>query len=403
MSGRNLIYGERIARSSLIKILVITGLKMMAAIMTGMVVMLADAISSLTDAVSLFASYIGLKLSRKSADQKFEYGYYKIETFGALLVSVLIIYFGYNVLVKALESLQGVPEGKAHYIGIIIAGISILFSINLAVKLTKAARKTNSISLMNNAKDKKLDIIGSFAVIASVLANMYQIQYIEGTVSIIMSIMILRVGITSTKEALFYLLDYWDDPKLLKKIRRIILKETDIVLSIKRIRMRRAGTFIFGEAFIEINPFTDIVSLREELSLMNKKIKEAHPYIKDFVIYTNIPKTKRIRIAIPITGEGSGLNAKIAATMRKTQGYEFVDIRGDKVMKKYRKKLERQGREIDNLIEFLKKEKPQIIVDNGFKSLIYYSLRHTHHIRIYPHFSNTKTVKDAVNLMMIDV
>ena len=167
--------------------------------------------------------------------------------------------------------------------------------------------------------------------------------------------------------------------------------------------MRRAGTFIFGEAFIEINPFTDIVSLREELNLMNKKINEAHPYIKDFVIYTNIPKTKRIRIAIPITGEGSGLNAKIAASMRKTQGYEFVDIKGDKIMKKYKKSLERQGRGIDSLIEFLKKEKPQIIVDNGFKSLIYYSLRHTHHIRIYPHFSNTKIVKDAVNLMMIDV
>lgn len=404
MSGkRNLIYGERVARNSLIKLLVITGLKGIAAYLTGMVVVFADMLSSITDVVSLFASYIGLKLSRKSADKNFGYGYYKVETFGALLVSLMIIYFGYDVFKKAVIGLYEEPTGKAHIIGLLTTIISIFFSIALAQRLSDAARKTNSMSLMNNAVDKKLDIVASFAVIASILANMYDIMYIESVISMVMAVMILKVGVDSTKEALFYLLDYWDNPKLLRKIKKIILQKTAIVLSIKKIRMRRAGTFIFGEAYVEINPFADMVSLREELEIMDKKIKELNPYIKDFIIYTNITKTKKIRIAIPVSGEGSGLSAKIAGSLKKTKAYEFVDIKGEKVARKYRKKIEPEEKGSEKFIEFMKKEKPNIIIDNGLKSLMYYNLRHTHHIRIYPHFSNAKTVDDTVKLMIIDV
>ena len=403
MSGsRNLIYGERIAKKSLFMLVGLTILKAIAAYTTGMVVVLADTLSSVTDIISLFASYIGLRLSRKSANQKFEYGYYKVETFGALLVSLLIIYFGYQVFEKAVLSLMVVPTGQFHYIGFTTTFISIFFSIRLAQRLSAAARKTNSISLMNNAIDKKLDVIASFAVIASIMANMYQVQYVESVISMVMAVMILKVGVETTKESLFFLLDYWDNPKLLKKIKKIILEKTEVVLGIRKIRMRRAGTFIFGEAFIDINPFADIVDLREELLMMDKKIKELNPYIKDFTIYTHIPKSKRIRIGIPIS-EGSGVSAHIARTLRNTVAYEFVDIKKNKIVKKYKKSIKPRGKEIEKLIEFLKKEKVNIVIDNGLNSLVYYNLRRANHIQIYPNFSNTKTVEDAVKLLMIDI
>jgi cation diffusion facilitator family transporter len=404
MSGkRNLIQGERIAKKSLINLIMMTGLKAIAAYLTGMVVLLADTLSTITDIISLFASYIGLKLSRKSADKNFGYGYYKVETFGALIVSLLIIYFGYDVFKQAVENLYVEPTGQAHIIGLVVTIVSVFFSISLARKLADAARKTNSMSLMNNAVDKKLDIVASFAVIGSIVANMYGVMYVESVISMVMSVMILKVGVDSTKEALFYMLDYWDDPIMIRKIRKIILHKTDVVLSIKRIRMRRAGTFIFGEAFVEINAFADLIDLKEELEIMDKEIKELNPYIKDFTIHTQITKTKKIRLAIPVTGEGSGLNAKIASSLRKTKAYEFIDIRGSRVSKKYRKKIKPEEKGSEAFVEFIKKEKPNIIIDNGLKSLMYYNLRHTNHIRVYPHFSNTKVVDDAVKLMMIDV
>jgi len=303
---------------------------------------------------------------------------------------------------QAVDGLFVIPDGKFHTIGFITTFIAIISSLRLARKLSDAARKTNSLSLMNNAVDKKLDIVASFAVIASILANLYQIQYIESVISMVMSIMILKVGVSSTKEALFFLLDYWDDPKLVRKIRKIILKDTAVVLSIKRIRLRRAGTFIFGEAYIEVNPFADMVDLREEIDLMTKEIQDLNPYIKDFTIFTHITKAKKIRIAVPIS-EGYGLNAKIAPSLKKTQAYELVDIKGHKIVKKQRKAIDLKHKKADALIEFFKKTKANIIVDNGINSLVYYNLKRTNHVQIYPKFSNIKRVDDAVKLMMIDV
>jgi len=403
MSGsRNLIYGERVAKKSLLNLVGLTIIKGVAAYATGMVVLLADTLSSVTDIISLFASYIGLRLSRKTADSKFKYGYYKVETFGSLIVSLLILYFGYEVFGQAVDGLSLIPTGEFHAIGFVTSFVAILSSMYLARKLADAARKTNSISLMNNAVDKKLAVMASFAVIASIFANLYKIQYVESIISMVMAIMILKVGVGTTKESLFLLLDYWDDPKLVKSIRKIILKDTEIVLSIKRIRLRRAGTFIFGEAFIEVNPFADMVDLREEIDLMNKEIQEANPYIKDFTIFTHITKLKRIRIAVPIS-KGYGLKAQIAGSLRATKAYELIDIKGSRIIKKQRKPIDTKSKNADHLIEFLKKTKANIIVDNGINSLVYYNLKRFNHVQIYPKFSNIKRVDDAVKLMMIDV
>jgi predicted Fe-Mo cluster-binding NifX family protein len=166
--------------------------------------------------------------------------------------------------------------------------------------------------------------------------------------------------------------------------------------------MRRAGTFIFGEAFVEVNPFADIVELREELDIMSKKIKETNPFIKDFAILTYIPKLKKIRIGVPITS-GTNLSAKVAKNLRSTKAYEFVDIKEGKIIKKYRRSIKTGTKSIDKLIEFLKKEKVNIIIDNGLNSLVYYDLRQYNHVQIYPNFSNIKDVNEAVKLLMIDI
>ena len=42
---------------------------------------------------------------------------------------------------------------------------------------------------------------------------------------------------------------------------------------VKKLRLRRAGNFIFGESFVEINPFAGIEDLREELDLLQGKSK----------------------------------------------------------------------------------------------------------------------------------
>lgn len=401
MNKNNLIEGEKAALHGMLHLIALGVIKMTAGLITGMTVIIADAISTFADVLGLFASYMGLHLSQKTADKKFEYGYYKIETFAALLVSIGIIYLGYVILRDSVPTFFSPTAGEFRSLAITTTVIAIIHSARLGQALTVAGKKVNSLSLLANARDKKLDVIAGGGVLLSIIANYQGIPYVEGVVTSIIALVILSGGLTSAKESLFFLLDYWDDPKLYKKIQAVFSKEKDIVTEVKKLRLRRAGTFIFGEAFIEINPFSGIQDLREEIELLSQKIEDLDPYIKDFVIYSHIPDSKNVKIAVPIK-KGTTLEASVASTIKETSAYLFADIKKGKISDFYVKPLKKEQKKPVELANFLKAEKVNILIDNKLNSILYYNLRRTHHILIYPNFSDIKRVKDTITLLLID-
>jgi len=402
MQNNALLEGERVAKVSIFRLLLLGMLKLTVGLFTGLTVIIADSISTFADTLGVFASYIGLRLSRKTADEHFKYGYYKIETFAALLISLGIIYVGSLILIRSIDTFNLAPTGQHRIYAIFMTIMAIISSYFLFKSLKKAGDAANSLSLIASAQDKKMDVFAGFAVLISIIANYNSIPYVEGIVSGIISLLILKVGIFSAKESLFFLLDYWDDPIMSRKIKKILTSEKDLIINVKRLKLRRAGTFVFGQAFVEINPFAGIQDLREELNFLQQKIESINPYIKDFVIYSHIPKSDKIKIAIPIT-KGKDLNAKVASTLKSTTAYLFVEIRDNKVGKFYTKKLAIQQKNPVEFSNFLKDEKINVLIDNRLNSLIYYNLRRTHHVLIYPNFSDIHKAKDTLKLFLIDL
>lgn len=397
----SLIKGEKAAINGMVTLFVLGLLKFGAGLATGMTVIIADSISTFADTLGVFAAYLGLRLSRKNADQHFKYGYYKIETFMALLISLGIIYVGYLILIRSVDTFLSPPVGQNRIFAITISLIAIVSSFFLYRQLKKAGVEANSLALIASANDKKMDIFAGIAVFVSVIANYRGTPYIEGIVSGIISILILKVGISSAKESLFFLLDYWNDPILSRKIKKVLYRDRDLILSVKKLKLRRAGTFIFGQAFVEINPFAGMQDLREELNFLQNKIQKLNPYIKDFVIYSHIPSVRKVKIAVPIIS-GNDLKARVAATLKSTNAYLFAEIDNNKVQKFYIKKLKLSEKKPVQLSNFLKNEKVNVIIDNRLSSLIYYNLRRTHHVLIYPNFSDVNTVNEALQLFLID-
>lgn len=402
MQNNSLLEGEKVAKESIFRLLFLGILKLIVGLFTGLTVIIADSISTFADTLGVFASYIGLRLSRKTADEHFKYGYYKIETFAALLISLGIIYVGSLILIRSIDTFNSAPTGQHRVYAIFMAIIAIISSYFLFKSLKKAGDAANSLSLIASAQDKKMDVFAGFAVLISIIANYNSIPYVEGIVSGIISLLILKVGIFSAKESLFFLLDYWDDPIMSRKIKKILTSEKDLIIKVKRLKLRRAGTFVFGQAFVEINPFAGIQDLREELNFLQQKIESINPYIKDFVIYSHIPKSDKIKIAIPIT-KGKDLNANVASTLKSTTAYLFVEIKDNKVGKFYTKKLAIQQKNSVEFSNFLKDEKINVLIDNRLNSLIYYNLRRTHHVLIYPNFSDIHKAKDTLKLFLIDL
>lgn len=402
MNSNILIKAESVAKKSMIHIFLLASLKLVIGFFTGISVMMADAVKTYSELLGLFASYIGLHLSRKSADQNFEYGYYKIETFAAFLVSIGLLYVGFIFFRDSITLLYSPQKGSHQPFAITAAIISIIHYYNLRKKLQKAGEEANSLSLITNARGKNINIFLQVGIIIAIISNYQKIPYVEGIITIIVSILILKEGFFSAKESLFFLLDYWGDPIMTSKIKKILKSEKGFIRSIKKIRLRRAGTFIFGEAYVEINPFIEVQDLREELKILSEKISELNPYIKDFPIYSHIPHADYMKVAIPVSS-GADLSACISHNFQNTTAYIFAEIKKNKIINFYLKKIAAKDKNPLEFANFLKNEKITTLINNKIHSLAYYNLRRTHQISIYPVFLDVKNAKQALDLLLIDV
>src|SRR3989339_533663 len=394
-----LFYGEKKAKRAIVYLAVLSLLKAFAGYFTGIVILLADAVYSVADILSIFASYLGLRLSRKKEGGAFKYGYYKAETLAALIVSIITSVLGIDIFLISLDRFLESPQISNPAIGFFAIIVNIIVSYYLYVDLKKAAQKTNSLSLRNNAIDKKNDILRAVVIVFGILASMYSIKYIEGAIGMIISLMILHSGLKNGKDSLFFLLDYWDDPKLINKIRNTIVKDSLIVKTIKQIRLRRAGTFIFGEIYLEIIPFAKMEDLRVELDKLQKKILGLDPYIKNLIIYTLVPKPSTVRVAVPIE-QNNGLKSSISRNFDKTENYLLANIRDNKISKWEVVNFPYDSNDFPNIIKFFKKHKINIVVDNDMHSLVYCEIIAKSHISVFPHFSNVKDAEGMLKLLM---
>ncbi len=398
---QNLEFGAKTSLIAIVRILGLAVLKAVVGAYTGMVVLIADALASFADVLGLVATYIGLKISEKSADKGFRYGYYKVETITSLVVSFIILYFGVVIFIDSLKTFYEPGESSNQILGVIVVAVAVIQSIYLAKKLKKAGKKINSTSLINCGKDKLLDVYVQFAVVIGVGANYFKIPYLEGSVGMAISIMTLKVGYDSTKESLFFLLDYFDDQELIEKIRQTITKDSKIIKSISEIRMRRAGTFIFGEAVVDINPYSETKEIRTALKNLNDKIVNMDEYIKHFSLLISIPKPRRIRVAVPIK-KYKGMKSEIADNMEETNAYIFADIRKEKIIEHSTGKFAFKNGNFKEMTDYFVEHKADIIINNNMHSLLFYNLRHLNHIMVYPNFENVKDVESTIKLLIID-
>jgi cation diffusion facilitator family transporter len=399
--NESLKFGSRMALLAIAEIVILAIFKGFAGYFTGMLILVADALSSGADLLTLFASYVGLKISQRPADRNFKYGYYKAETFAAFVTSVIIIYFGLEIFFESVERIQVLEPSHDQILGLISVGVSSIVSFHLFSFLQKAGKKINSLALIDTGKEKKMDILMQVAVLIGIGANYWQIPYLEGIIGMVISAMTLKVGFATAKESLFFLLDYFDDAALITRVKTIISAKSRIVKKIHDIRMRRSGTFIFGEAFLEINPFAQTKDLRNELHNLREKIKAENRYLKDFLLFVDIHKPAVIKVAVPVKSD-DGLASELAHTFGETGAYIFVEVKKSEITGHYSMPFSYRENDFSGIIKFLLDEKANVVIDNDMHSLLYYQLRRLNNIEIYPNFSNVLNVENTVKLLLID-
>lgn len=242
---------ERGARVSIIAYIVLSLLKLGIGYLAQSKALSADGINNTTDIIASLAVLIGLKISRKPADEDHPYGHFRAETVASLIASLIMIVVGLDVLYNAVHSIiffkAEAPDLISAGVGIFCAGAIYLvyrYNKNIAIKI-------NSSGLMAAAKDNLSDAWVSIGTAVGILASQFGLPWIDPLAAIIVGLLIIKTGWDIFKEASHNLTDGFKKEELDNITQSI--KKVEGVKKVKNIRARVHGNNILIDIIVGVD------------------------------------------------------------------------------------------------------------------------------------------------------
>lgn len=261
--------------------------KLITAFFTGSMAILADGIDTTTDIITSFLTLIASKISNKPADESHPFGHERAETIVTKVMSLIIIYAGFQVLVGAIQSLvKGEVFIESPFLVFWVSLISITTKFILYKYKYTVGNKIKSSSLVADALNMRNDILTSLSVLIGILFYIFlDVKWVDPLVAIIVSIFIFKVGFEMFIETSE---EFMGSSRELGEIYYNILEAVEKFNEAHnphKIRVRKSGYVYFVEMHIEVDGDMTVNEANNLANKVENELKKMNPYIKDAIIH----------------------------------------------------------------------------------------------------------------------
>ncbi len=256
MSG---IHREKtlVALSSVGAAIALTSLKLIVALLTGSLGILAESAHSGLDLVAALMTFFAVRVADRPADKTHNYGHSKIENLSAFLESGLLMLTGIWIIYEAISRLishQALLEVSIW--AFLVMFISIAVDVTRSRALLHVARKLGSQALEADALHFSTDIWSSSVVIAGLLivylTNTFHLpgwlKQADAVAALGVSAIVILVSARLAHDTIDALLDR-APVELLDQVKEGIAQVPGVT-EVRRIRTRRAGNKFFADVII---------------------------------------------------------------------------------------------------------------------------------------------------------
>lgn len=298
--------------------------------------LIADAVHSLSDLLSDFGLIVALRISRQAPDEDHPYGHERFETIAALAIGLILAANGAWISIHSGQRLyQGAVVTPEAYT-LIAAALAILLKEGLYHYTMRAARVTQSAALRANAWDHRSDAISSVLVFLGIGGSLLGFPYLDAIVAIIVGVIVLRFGLTTTWEALQELVDRGLNPDDLAQIRHIIA-QVEGVQDLHLLKTRRMGHQILAEAHIQVAPYLSVSEGHQIAERTRRALLKQMPDIGEVTIHIDpendeegaplLPGRREIEQRIHNALDSAGLPLPTTVTLHYHAGRLEVELR----------------------------------------------------------------------------
>ncbi len=321
--------GAKLAQTAIWLEGLLVAAKVAAALLSGSLSLISDAIHSGSDIISIITSWLGLKLAQKDPNEKFPYGYYKAESIATSLISLIILYGSYEMVKRGISTWNNPSEISLPLIALIVslADAIILFIFgNYEIKIGK---ETRAQSLIAMGEENRTHIFSSSAVFLGTLSAYLEIPYIESLVTLGISFLIFKIGFSNLKNSILVLMDVSPEQEIEEKILAIAEQVPGIEEAFE-LRLRKAGPSIFGEIKVGIRRSVDVVRSHQIAYTVEKRVKQEIPPLERLMVHVEPYQSDYQHLVIPVENK-NGLKSKVAQKFARAPYFLCVNLKKDEL------------------------------------------------------------------------
>ncbi|CAM8987831.1 unnamed protein product [Rhodiola kirilowii] len=329
--------GEKIFRIGLAADVCLSAAKAFTGYVSGSTAIIADAAHSISDVVLSGVALWSYKASRVPKDIDHPYGHGKFETLGALGISVMLLATSGGIAWHALELLLGMISstteihqstmiehshhhgGGGHHHGIDMEHPILALSVaivSISVKeglywMTKRAGERSGSGLMKaNAWHHRADAISSVVALIGVGGSILGVKFFDPLAGVVVSCMILKAGLETGYQSILELVDASIPAQDLYPVKQTIL-QVEGVKGCHHLRGRRAGSFLYLDVHIEVDPFLSVSAAHCIGENVRGEIHKSHPEVTEVFIHIDPSLVEKMP---EVTNQGESDETCIQAT-----------------------------------------------------------------------------------------
>ncbi|ASN06611.1 cation diffusion facilitator family transporter [Virgibacillus necropolis] len=284
--SENLKKGEKGAWISIFAYLILSIIKLLVAHFGNSTALRADGLNNITDVIASIAVLIGLKISRKPADNDHHYGHYRAETVASLFAAFIMVSVGIQVIYDTIRKLWLGEVSQPDMLTAWTALGAAIIMFGVYKYNANLAKKVGSSALHAVAHDNKSDAFVSLGAFVGIIGAQLGLYWFDPIAGLIVGFIICKTAWDIFKDSTHTLTDGFDE-KFLLKIKKSITK-VDEVKKVKDVKGRVHGNqsfidiVILVDSDLTVKESHDITIHIEKLLEEKHNIHYAHIHIEPF-------------------------------------------------------------------------------------------------------------------------
>lgn len=266
----------------------LSGFKMAAGIAGHSGAMISDAVHSLSDVVTTFIAFFGVRISGKPADEAHPYGHDRLECVASLALGVILLITGIGIGKAGVVRIFSENDKETVLPGAVAlaaAVVSIVMKEAMYWYTRYYAGLINSAAFMADAWHHRSDALSSAGSLAGIGGAMLGFPVLDSVAAVVICLFILKTSKDIIWDAVRKMLDTSCGAEYEKKLLDYITVREEVCVDLLNSRM--FGNRVYVDLEIELDGSRPLRETHAVAERIHTNVERDFPEIKHIMIHVN--------------------------------------------------------------------------------------------------------------------